>query len=180
MERIKMTSEQFAKYLNEVKGCTIINVFALTDANMYLKGNPFRGRVKKLNAIRKQFNYDYVTAVNNRLEKMGKERSFRGESLPWGKWCADMRNKVIVHKDELYMRTYNMRNAAEHTIYYLDGHKVTPQEWEELKVWIKPESTSEKQEDAGLEDEYQVKPKNYKFCNLLAVSINGARIYIQD
>lgn len=180
MEKIKMTSEQFKQYLNEVKGCKFINVMALTDADMYLKGNPLRGRVKKFTITPMQFGYDYETAVNNRLERDGKERSFSADKLPWGAWVEGMVNKVITHKDMLYMRTYCVRNAKPRSYYFVDGHLASAQEMVEIFQWLKPSSTSEKQSAEGLAEEFQVKPRDYKFVSLVAVTINGTRIYIQD
>ena len=180
MERVKMTSEQFKQYLNNVKGCKFINVTALTDAGMYLRNNPFKGRVKKLSITPMQFGYDYETAVNNRLAREGKEANFDADKLPWGKWVEGMRNKVISHKDMYYMRTYCVRNSKPRTYYLLDGHLASTQEWEEIKCYLKTTSTSEKQSNAGLAEEFQVKPRDFKFSSLIAVTINKTRIYIED
>lgn len=180
MEKIKMTSEQFKQYLNEVKGCKFINVMALTDADMYLRNNPYRGRVQKFTITPMQFNYDYETAVNNRLERDGKERTFNASSLPWGAWVDGMVNKVITHKDALYMRTYCVRNTRPRTYYFVDGHLASVEEMVEIRKWMKPSSVSEKQSAEGLAEEFQVKPRDYKFVSLVAVTINGTRIYIQD
>lgn len=179
MEKIKMTCEQFKQYLNEVKGCQFINVMALTDADMYLKGNPLRGRVKKFTITPMQFGYDYENAVNNRLERDGKERSFRADKLPFGSWVDGMENKVITHNDMFYMRTYCVRNAKPRSYYFVDGHIASAQETAEIFKWLKPSSTSEKQSAEGLSDEFQVKPRSYKFSSLVAISIKSKRIYIE-
>lgn len=180
MERIKMTREQFAEYLNYVRGCKFINVHAMTDADMYLRGNPYRGRVKKYTVTPMQFNYDYERAVNNRLEREGLDANFSADKLPWGAWVNGMRNKVITHKDMLYMRTYCVRNSKPKTFYIVDGHLASKEEMANIKVWLKPTSTSAKQESAGLVEEFQVKPRDYKFSSLMAVTINHTRIYLVD
>ena len=180
MERVKMTSEQFKQYLNNVKGCKFINVTALTDADMYLRNNPFRGRVKKLSITPMQFGYDYETAVNNRLAREGKEANFTADNLPWGQWVEGMRNKVIAHKDMLYLRTYCVRNARPRTFYLLDGHLASVEEYKEFAPFLKPSSTSDKQSAHGLEEEFQVKPRDYKFSSLVAITINHTRIVIED
>jgi hypothetical protein len=176
MERIKMTFSQFSDYLNNLKGCQFINLYALTDAKMYLRNNPYKGRVKKFNTVQLQFNYNYEQAVNNRLEREGKEPNFSTEKLPWGKWV--FRNKVIAHNGELYMRTYRVRNSNEHTIYLLDGHLVSEEEMADIQKWLKPESTSSKQEEKGLEEELQVKPRTYQFDNIISVTLNHTRIML--
>lgn len=178
MEEIVMTESQFLEYLNNVKGCQFVNVIALTDADMN-KGrgknkNPYYGRVKKFTITRMQFGYNYVNAVNNRLEKEGKERTYTGEKLPWGKW--ETFNKIIKHDGAYYIRTYNVPKHIGHTCYFLDGERLTCEQVEEIKPFLKEDSFSQKQAEAGLEEERQVKPKNYKFSSLVGITINGVRI----
>lgn len=180
MEKMKMTSAQFVQFLANLKGCQFVNIMALTDADMYLRNNPFRGRVKKFTITPMQFGYDYETAVNNRLRKEGKEADFSADKLPWGSWVDGMRNKVITHKDMLYMRTYCVRNARPRTYYLLDGYLASTEEYKEFAPFLKPSSTSAKQSEAGLAEEFQVKPRDYKFSSLVAVTINHTRIYIED
>lgn len=180
MEKIKMTYGQFMAYLSNLKGCQFVNVVALTDADMYLKGNPFRGRVQKLTITPMQFGYDYETAVNNRLAREGKEANFSADKLPWGSWVEGMRNKVIEHKDMLYLRTYCVRNAKPRTFYLLDGHLANVEEYAEFSQWLKPSSTSAKQSDAGLAEEFQVKPRDYKFKSIVAITLNHTRIILTD
>ena len=159
MERVKMTKEQFVEFVKNVKGCKFVNVTAITDADMYTKGNPYRGRVKKFTITPMQFNYDYETAVNNRLKKQGKEPNFKADKLPWGKWLKDYENKIIIHNDELYLRTYSVKDKHPKTFYLLDGVRVTKEQMEEIEPWLKESSNSQKQEECGLEKEYQVKPR---------------------
>lgn len=78
------------------------------------------------------------------------------------------------------MRTYCVRNAKPRSYYFVDGHLASAQDMVEIFQWLKPSSTSEKQSAEGLSEEYQVKPRDYKFSSLVAVTINGTRIYIQD
>ena len=180
MEKMKMTRSQFVEFVKTVKGCKFINVMALTDADMYLRNNPFRGRVQKFTITPMQFGYDYETAVNNRLRKEGKEANFTADKLPWGSWVEGMRNKVIAHKDMLYLRTYCVRNERPRTYYLLDGHLASVEEYKEFAPFLKPSSTSDKQSAHGLEEEFQVKPRDYKFSSLVAITINHTRIVIED
>lgn len=180
MEKMKMTSAQFVQFLANLKGCQFVNVMALTDADMYLKGNPYRGRVQKFSITPMQVGYDYEKAVNNRLAREGKEANFTADKLPWGSWVEGMRNKVITHKDMLYMRTYCVRNAKPRTYFLLDGHLASVEEYKQFAPFLKLSSTSAKQSEAGLAEEFQVKPRDYKFSSLVAVTINHTRIYIED
>lgn len=175
-----MTYSQFVSYLSNVKGCTFVNVVALTDAEMYLRNNPFKGRVQKLTITPMQFGYDYERAVNNRLAREGKEANFCAEKLPWGSWVEGMFNKVIEHKEMYYLRTYCVRNARPRTFYLLDGHLASIEEYAMFASYLKPSSSSVKQSNAGLAEEYQVKPRDYKFKSIVAITLNHTRIMLVD
>ena len=179
MERIKMTKEQFVEFINNIKGCQFVNVVAITDADMYLRNNPYRGRVKKFTVTPMQINYDYETAVNNRLRKIGEEPNFKADKLPFGTWLQGFENKIITYKDELYLRTYCVKNKHPKTFYLLDGVLVNDEQMTEIKQWLKPTSTSDKQSNAGLEKDYQVKPRTYKFESIIAITIKHTRIYLE-
>lgn len=180
MEKIRISRSQFVEFLRNLKGCQFCNIMALTDADMYLRNNPYRGRVKKFTITPMQVGYDYETAVNNRLRKEGKEANFVADKLPWGEWLTGMRNKVIAHKDMLYLRTYCVRNARPRTYYLVDGHIASVEEYKEFSQWLKPASTSDKQSAHGLEEEFQVKPRDYKFSSIVAITINHTRFVIED
>ena len=180
---VKMTYQEFVDFLNNVKGCQFINITAITDVDMNKGGrggtpiNPFYGRVKQFTEIQKQFGYDYENAVNNRLKKEGKEGNFKVSKLPWGSWLPEMTNKVITHKDMLYIRTYSVRNAHSNSYYLIDGHIASAEEMEMLTPFLKnKEDESKKQTEAGLELEYQVKPRDYKFSSIISITINKTKI----
>ena len=175
-----MTYSQFVDYLSTIKGCQFVNLITRTDAEMN-KGrgkntNPYWGRVEKVAFGVMQFNYSYVNAVQNWVDKVGNEEEFVGESLEWGRW--HLYKKVITHRGNYYLRTYPTRNDARRVYYLLDGIPVTPQEFAKIKPWLKETPVSTKQLEAGLEEKEQVKPKNYKFSSVVAITINGTRIQI--
>lgn len=175
-----MTYSQFVAYLANLKGCQFINVVALTDADMYLRNNPFKGRVQKLTITPMQFGYDYERAVNNRLAREGKEANFSAEKLPWGEWLKGWENKVLEYKDMLYLRTYCVRDARPRTFYLLDGHLASTEEYAHFAPYLKASSTSAKQSNAGLVEEFQVKPRDYKFKSIVAITMNHTRIILVD
>jgi hypothetical protein len=180
MEKIKMSSAQFLEFINNIKGCQFVSILALTEPDMYTRNNPFKGRVKKLVKAPMQINYDYEKAVNNRLEKEGKEGNFSADKLPWGSWVKGMENKIILHNDNYYLRTYCIPGKKIQRIFLIDGRLATANEKEELENWLKPAEKSEKQKNAGLSAEKEVKPRTYQFGNLLSVKINHTRIVIED
>lgn len=186
MEFVKMTYQEFVEFLNNVKGCQFINISAITDVKMNKGGrggtpvNPFYGRVQQFTEIQKQFGYDYENAVNNRLRREGKEGAgtFKVSNLPWGSWLSkEMTNKVLSHKDMLYIRTYSVRNAHSNSYYIIDGHKASKEEVEMFKPFLKEkDNESQKQSEAGLEIEYQVQPRDYKFSSIVSITINKKKI----
>ena len=178
MEKIKMTKSQFVEYLANLKGCQFVNVIALTDAEMNKRNNVYYGRVKKFTITPMQINFDYEKAVNNRLKKEGKEPNFSAEGRKWGQWLHF--NKVATHNGEYYLRCYCVKNSRPRTYYLLDGRIATDEEFAEFSQFFKAKSTSQKQSDAGLEEEDQVKPREYKFSSLVSVTINHTRFYIEE
>lgn len=178
MARITLTHSQFAAYLATTKGCQFISIWTLTEPEMYKKENPYWGRVQKVSATHMQFNFCYENAVNNRLIKSGSEGDFVAESLPWGEWVLP--NKVITHKDTLYLRTYNVKGAKPRSFFFLDGRLATPEQYAEFSQYFKPcKPTSNRQTEAGL-TENQVKVKNFKFSSILRLSMNGNIITLVD
>ena len=180
-----MNHEEFFEFLRQTKGCKFINVMSLTEPKMNKTNNPFYGRVKKFTAVQMQFNYDYKKAVNNRLIKQGLEPTFDEQKMSWGHWVKDenlgldMTNKVIEHKGELFIRTYCLRNSKPHTFYLIDGHLANAEETLLLKMYLKEkEEESKKQSECGLIEEYQVKPRTYKFSSLVAITMDKQRIFI--
>ena len=169
MAQVVITSEQLAQVLNDTKGCQFVNIFSLTEPTMRKTNNPYINRVMKLTCQSMQFGYDYTTAVNNRLKAQGLEANFDGDKLPWGQWVH--RNKVIAHKDKLYIRVYDYKNAPKKTIYLLDGRIATKEEIADFKQFFSQKSESKKQSEYGL-TENQVSPKVFKFENLVRVTIN--------
>ena len=178
MEKIKLTKSQFVEYLRNLKGCQFVNVIALTEADMNKRNNAYYGRVMKLSITPMQIGFDYQKAVNNRLKREGKEPNFIAESLKWGEW--EIYNKVIAHKGEQYLRTYCVKNRHPKTYYLLDGRLATKEEFTQFSQFFKTKTASQKQTDMGLEEEEQVKPRNYKFSNLVSITINHTRFYIED
>jgi hypothetical protein len=120
-----------------------------------------------------QLNWGYENAVNGRLEKQGDERTFVAEKLPYGEWVKDMENKVILYKDEYYLRAYKMNGAMYDAEYFVDGIPATAEQVALLKA---KESAAKKPSNTQAVEglvENQVKPFNIKFTNILELRVNG-------
>ena len=154
-----------------LKGATFFTVTTLTVPKMNKRGNPFFGRVLKFAVRNCQFGYDYENAVNNRLEKEGKERSFKADSLPWGVWVEP--NKIISHKGNLYGRFYVAKNCIVESHYIIDNIRLaTAEEKAEIEKWVTDRDESATQSAVGLTDN-QVKPWSINLDNVLGIVVNG-------
>lgn len=129
------------------------------------------GKVSKICRGSVQLNYTYENAVNNRIEKEGKEANFKAESLPWGTWFIP--NLLIEHKGEFYLRYYTHKKSGFETKYFVDGRAATAAEIEVIKAYKAAKSSaSKRQSDAGL-DENQVIPRCVKVGNILTLTTCG-------
>ena len=157
--------------LSMVKGHQFVGVVMTTAVKMNKTGNPYYGRLTKRVKASMSFNYNYEKAVNNRLEREGKEPNFDGGKLPWGTWSVY--NKFISHKGELYVRLYEIPTNVPQVVYLLDGVEVSEVEMAQIRPYLPTRKASAKQEDAGLVEEKQVMPKAVNVANIDSLSICG-------
>ena len=157
--------------LSMVKGHQFVGVEMTTDVKMNKTGNPYYGRLSKRVKATMSFNYDYETAVNNRLIREGKEGNFDASKLPWGTWSV--RNKFITHKGELYVRLYEIPTNVPQVVYLLDGVEISEIEMVKVRPYLPTKKASAKQESAGLVEEKQVMPKAVNINNINSLSICG-------
>lgn len=164
--------KEIVNILNGVKGCQFANLTYVTDGGIPKK--VIDGMVTKLVQTTCQLNYSYESAVNNRLEKQGGERVFKALSLPWGEWVVGFENKLILHKETLYMRYYNVENSNTTSVWFVDGRIATDEELAKIKAYLmtKSKAVSKRQAEAGL-TEHQVSPKVVKLENIIRLSTNN-------
>lgn len=153
----------FIKDLKEFKGCSFCTIVYQSDVKAPKKLG--LGKVVKVAKLNAQFNYDYETAVNNRLEKEGKPRSFNAQSLPWGSWLYP--NKVIENKGLFYVRFYCVKNHRPDVDYLVNDRPATESEITTIKAWQSTLSKgSATQSASGLTDN-QVEPRNVELENII-------------
>lgn len=165
--------KKIIEILSGVKGCQFANLQYVTDGGIPKK--VINGNVTKLVTTQCQLNYSYENAVNNRLEKQGCERTFKALSLPWGQWVEGFENKLISHKDNLYLRYYDVANAKTTSVWFVDGRLATQDELFKIAEYIVSKSkknTSNRQAEVGL-TENQVSPKVVKLSGIVKLTVNG-------
>lgn len=159
-------STNVIELMNEVKnikGCVFAHVEYIADEKIPKKWG-INGKVTKLVSGQVQLNYDYENAVNNRLEKLGKERTFTAKSLPWGVW--ETPNKIIEHKGDYYLRYYCFKGGKMESVYFVDGRPALQSEINIINEWKKSKKTGSATQSAEGLDENQVEPRCVKFANI--------------
>ena len=164
--------------INEVNSLSIANPFVTIGytTEVKLKKNSLfaKGSVTKQSVVKNaQIGFSYENAVNNHLKAQGSEANFEAQSLPWGEWLIT--NKVIKHKDALYLRYYSVANTLTESEYYVNGKPATSEQIEQIKSLLPTKAPSGTQSAAGLV-ERQVKPQNVKFENITFIKINGKEL----
>jgi hypothetical protein len=162
-------------FVQSVKGCQFGNIEYISEGGIPKK--VINGVVTKLVKAQIQFNYNYANAVNNRLANSGCEANFEADKLPWGEWLIP--NKVITHKDSLYIRYYDYEGAKVESIWFVDGKPATSEQMDVIVGYLRSKNTeSKKQAEHGLTS-HQVKPKVVKAVNILSLTLSG-KTYKRD
>ena len=163
------TNTTFANAIAEQKSHTFVSVVYENEVKMNKRGNPYYGRVTKRVSAQMSFCYSYENACNNRCAD---GVTFVADSLPWGEWLIP--NKVIKHKEEIYIRLYDINGRKPHTDYFVDGKPCTMEQYREFAGFMpKSKSVSEKQSAHGIEEERQVYPRAIKVTSIREFTMNG-------
>lgn len=159
--------------LENCKGCKFVGITYVSDARLKKTGNPFaKDSVTKITRINCQFNYDYETAVKNRIAKNdGEKDNFVGEKLPYGVWVTP--NKIIKHNENIFVRFYRIKNAKSQVRYFINGDEASAEQTEIIKQFLPTISESKKQNEAGLTAPDQVQPFNINIENILTITIDN-------
>ena len=163
------TNTTFANAIAEQKSHTFVSVVYENEVKMNKRGNPYYGRVTKRVSAQMSFCYSYENACNNRCTD---GVTFVADSLPWGEWL--MPNKVIKHKEEIYIRLYDINGRKPHTDYFVDGKPCTMEQYREFAGFLpKSRVVSEKQSEHGIDAERQVYPRAIKVTSIREFTMNG-------
>jgi hypothetical protein len=167
-----INQSQLVSLLSAVKGTSFVQLTYVGEQKMRKTNNPFDTIIKRTN-INVSFNYSYENAVNNRLAKKGEEKTFVSEPLAWGSWLIP--NKIITHKECLYVRFYMHSNCNSKVEHFYNGEKLEGADLEQAKTFFQEHSESAKQTEAGLDQKEQCKPFNVKIENIRKITLNGTQ-----
>ena len=136
------TMKDLMQSVKASKGCQFVSVSYENEQKMNKRNNPYYGRVTKRVVAQMQFGYSYENACNNRCAD---GVTFVADSLAWGAWVEGLENKVIVHKEEYYLRLYDIQGKTPKVEYYVDGVIATTEQIAEFMVFVpqsKPSASS--------------------------------------
>ena len=173
MER-KVTFAELVGVVKGIKCCEFSTIETLTE-KPYKKGCPISS-VKKHSVGGYQLNYDYSSAVNNRLRKEGKTADFESEPLAWGTWVVF--RKFITHKGKLYLRYYEVKGKYPKTELLINGRPATDAEKEILKTYAYAEKKASPSQ-GGLSESEKVHPYVVALENLKSIVIEGCKYLIE-
>lgn len=156
------------------------SIVAETDPKMRKTNNPLNGRVVKRTTSVVQLGNNYGSAIENRTEKTTGQRAEFETEKPKGKSFLEGYENLILKSDkdetQLYIRTYyNMANSDPKVEYLVDGRPATEEELETIKSFLPKTYASKKQEDAGLVEEIQIMPRDYKLENIKEIKLGDFR-----
>ena len=163
-----ITHKELVSLLSARKGAHPIGLETLTLA---AKKSPFGPIYKK---TRGSFctGAIYQKSVEKAAVESGVELpKFQSGDLPYGHFVVN--GKVIEHKGEFQLRTQyrnGKRNTKNVKVAYFDENG-SPVDSEAVKALL-PKKTNLKQGAAGIKEAKQVHVKNYKFENILKVTLN--------
>lgn len=146
-------------------GCVFAHITTETNVKIPKKYG-INGVVTKVVSKIVQLNFSYENAVNNRLEREGKERDFEAQKLPWGEWFVA--NKIIAHKGKFYLRYYDINNGnVLNKAYFVNGMPATDEQLAIIKEYEK--ATHKPSNTQGLSEEHEVKPLVVAEENIIAL-----------
>jgi hypothetical protein len=179
-----ITTAELIELLRDTKGAMIVGVESLTDAKATKKDrvtkapNTFGDIFKKSRSV-VMMGANYEASVNRQHEREhGSEGEFIADSLPWGEWF--IKNKVIIHKGELYLRTQTtvgQRKVRPAKVQYMDASG-SPLTYADVKPFLPVDNGSDKQRAHGVEGE--VKVRTFKLSSILSLRIGGETVMISE
>jgi hypothetical protein len=126
-----ITLEQFREGLVSNEGVWILSIRAKTVPDLYLKGNPYKGRYHKITIANGTIGADYQKSTNTALEKWGLDPNFVAGPHAWATFVHKhlVRNEAGTRE---YLR-FIVKNRRE--FWYVDGR---PVDASVLEPWFKP------------------------------------------
>lgn len=118
-EIVGVNQAEMVEILRGIASPVPATVTSLTVEKMNKRGNPYHDRVIKKTISNVFINYKYENAVNNRLEKEGKEADFVAQPRVWGTRVEG--TPLVEHKGEFYVSLGYLTKNTPKVDYTMDG-----------------------------------------------------------
>lgn len=167
----KVTLSELSLILQRIDGsrATFANFVIETDAKLKKTGNPYKDEnVRKVSKYNVQLNFNYTNAVNNQLEREGKEANFEAqENWHTKKYdsfngCVAMKMEGNQRQEYLFFRKMDVQRIG----FMMNDKVATPEQVETIKVFL-PSKSAPKNQGTDKPIEVQtVKLQNIKLLSL--------------
>lgn len=181
----KVKIQELVKILSETNE-TEISIQRVSEVKMKKTNNPFyykSGRSwvpKNLVELRTngtyKYGYSYEKLVKEALLKKGKESSFEVDKLAWGQWY--IKDKLIEHKGNYYIRVYTTPDTHADMEYLVDGNIASDYQVTQIKDFSPKRGGIKKQNELGLDKSEQITPKNLPLNTINWIIIEGTKYEI--
>lgn len=172
----RMTRQQLADYLFGIQGSSFIGMTVETEPTMRKTGNPYAGRVRKINRVNGLVNFYYEEGVLRRLEKAGKSPDDYKKGESWHEPVLNAEGKLTPlcrHKTKgtEYLR-FQLTKAETPT--YLDQND------QEVPVEVLEPFMPEKRaySNQGLDEGEELKILTYSLDSIRRISVKGEDIEV--
>jgi len=169
-EKTVLTHSQFANLVLSGKGAPFVAARTITNVSKSkAKSAPV---VTRESVIGARTGWNYANTVNARLEREGKEKTFKAKPRTWGKPIMRASGAVsglITHKEKLYI-TLEVLKSYKTEKFFLDGKPATR---EEVEPFMREKAPAPATQSAVEKKTY---PKDYKFDSIREISYNGQKI----
>lgn len=167
----RVTLSELSLILQRIDGsrATFANFVIETDAKLKKTGNPYNGEsVRKVSKYNVQLNFNYTNAVNNQLEREGKEANFEAqENWHTKKYdsfngCVAMKMEGNQRQEYLFFRKLDVQRIG----FMMNDKVATPEQSEIIKVFLPAKSAPKNQGTDKPIEVQTVKLQNIKLLSL--------------
>jgi hypothetical protein len=162
MSKLVTVSQAVALIRDNTKGTTFVSIDTDTEPRMRKTGNPYHGKVRKLNTMTGCVGFDYENSVNRLASKEGASER-EAKSRKWGTLTSD--RLFVEHKGNFYVQ---MKVESSDTPRYI-GNDGTEIDVELLRPFLQKSGKSSTQSD--LDGEVIV--RDVKMVNVKSMRFKG-------
>jgi len=180
MKQVKVS--EVAEFMSVRGGTEIATITQRTPVKMNKTGNPYFGRVEKISTVGMLLGASYEDTMNRRLSAAGLEADFQADKRNNGTTAVEgTSGKILRNKQGELLLNYIVNDRVTPQVTYLvDGKQADEMTIKAIEPWLPQKKVSAKQEDAGLDEQEQVKVRSVKLSNIIAINMRGDTVIIVE